>query len=348
MEPSQHSQQMDLEMAGMSMASRGQQDGCTVSGQQVHATIIPVQTSTDEQPCEGIPISEDEVVEGNVSEVVVGNVSEEQTNTVLSRTTQETNNRRKIYIGVCCCKSIAIFVFLIVGISRLKTENDPSYYRYPRPSDFWSPSPSPVLYNGPRAVNNCSLPIAMDCDVEGLLFFKASLKQKDMLESWTGDYPCNWTYVSCSLVDGKEYRVTKVKINDDADSRTLVGTLSPSLSKLRYLKVFEVNNQDLSGTVPSLYSLWTNLTQLHLRNNSLWGRIPQQFSEWKQLKKIAMNENQFRSLLPKEYSQCRKIREFNVGDNNFTNTLPQQYSTMSALAHPSTVQLVLFHSSIQQ
>ena len=106
-------------------------------------------------------------------------------------------------------------------------------------------------------------------DREALLEFKASLSQQSAaLVSWnaTSDF-CQWPGVTCSL--RHEGRVSALNVS----SAGLVGTISPSIGNLTFLKYLNLSYNALHGEIPStIGNLW-RLQYLNFRGNSLHGGV---------------------------------------------------------------------------
>ncbi|XP_073142390.1 probable LRR receptor-like serine/threonine-protein kinase At1g67720 isoform X2 [Henckelia pumila] len=103
--------------------------------------------------------------------------------------------------------------------------------------------------------------------------------------------PTNWEWVSCS--SSTPPRITKIflsgkkmegkipwKLNDMEeltelwlDGNTLSGTI-PDMSNLVNLKILHLENNKLTGPLPSYLGSLPYLQQLHVQNNSLSGEIP--------------------------------------------------------------------------
>lgn len=87
--------------------------------------------------------------------------------------------------------------------------------------------------------------------------------------------PCfSWSHVSCQ--DG---HVTTLSLGTNGFS----GTLSPSISKLKFLVSLELQDNELSGTLPDYLGSLVELQNLNLARNNFTGPIP---SNWVQLSNL--------------------------------------------------------------
>eukprot|EP00252_Welwitschia_mirabilis_P018242 TRINITY_DN4053_c0_g2_i2.p1 TRINITY_DN4053_c0_g2~~TRINITY_DN4053_c0_g2_i2.p1 ORF type:complete len:932 (+),score=124.69 TRINITY_DN4053_c0_g2_i2:87-2882(+) len=104
-------------------------------------------------------------------------------------------------------------------------------------------------------------------EVTALLDFLGNVKYPvSLASSWTGNDPCNlWIGITCG--SGK---VSVIAL----PSRSLNGTISPSLSNLTSLRQINLRNNVLYGTVPSELTTLKSLTLLDLRNNNIRPPLP--------------------------------------------------------------------------
>ena len=86
--------------------------------------------------------------------------------------------------------------------------------------------------------------------------------------NWNGaaGTECTWFGVIC---DGGQTTVTSIDLN----TNNLTGSLPATLNNLTGLVTFYVNDNQLTGSIPSLVGL-TNLAQFYAQNNQLSGNVP--------------------------------------------------------------------------
>ena len=123
-------------------------------------------------------------------------------------------------------------------------------------------------------------------DTEGLEAFCAAvncLSHADIRSTWdfskdaNGEYtshPCanNWKGIACEeviLATVTEFRVSSIALFEN----TLVGTLSPQLSLVKYLSTLILNGNSISGSIPSTYNNMSHLAQVNLAANQLSGNV---------------------------------------------------------------------------
>ncbi|KAI4342761.1 hypothetical protein MLD38_027345 [Melastoma candidum] len=131
-------------------------------------------------------------------------------------------------------------------------------------------------------------------DVIALEKIKSSLRSYP--SDWSGD-PCMpdnypWTGVSCSY--GRRYRVTALNLTNMGIS----GSLSPNFANLTALTSIVLDGNKLSGYIPDLSSL-RNLELLHLNDNQLSGPIPSSLGSINSLRELYLQNNDFTGEVPK-------------------------------------------------
>ncbi|GMY11218.1 protein BRASSINOSTEROID INSENSITIVE 1 [Fagus crenata] len=96
--------------------------------------------------------------------------------------------------------------------------------------------------------------------------------------------------------------------------------LSTACSSLIELDV-SVNN--LSGTVPSVFSTCSYLESLNISENNFSGELPiEVFTKMGNLKKLFLSFNDFSGLLPDSLSQLVKLETLDLSSNNFSGSIP--------------------------
>ncbi|KAG1331744.1 leucine-rich repeat receptor-like serine/threonine-protein kinase [Cocos nucifera] len=112
---------------------------------------------------------------------------------------------------------------------------------------------------------------------------------------WSGD-PCMpreyaWTGVTC--FEGTRIRVVTLNLS----SMGLSGSISPSLASLTALSDISFANNNISGNIPDLSRL-KRLEKLHLQDNQLTGRIPSSLGSIKRLSELFLQNNNLTGEVP--------------------------------------------------
>uniref|UniRef100_A0A0E0CG02 Leucine-rich repeat-containing N-terminal plant-type domain-containing protein n=1 Tax=Oryza meridionalis TaxID=40149 RepID=A0A0E0CG02_9ORYZ len=118
-------------------------------------------------------------------------------------------------------------------------------------------------------------------------------------------------------------------------SNRLVGSLPPSLARMQRLSyfgigsnyindsmAFDVSNNMLTGSTPSLISNWTNLRYLVLFNNKFTGAIVGEIGNLAHLHEVDMSKNGFTGKIP--LSICNaSLQYLAISDNHLEGELPE-------------------------
>ncbi|CAL2279305.1 unnamed protein product [Prunus armeniaca] len=123
-----------------------------------------------------------------------------------------------------------------------------------------------------------------------------------VLSSWKDSiHFCLWQGVNCSLQHHQ--RVIRL----DLQSQNLVGTISPHIGNLSFLR------------------------ELHLQNNSFSHEIPPEIGHLCRLQVLRLDHNSLSGSLPVNVSNCLSLINLNVGYNNLVGKISPEISTLSKL-----------------
>ncbi|XP_022865229.1 receptor protein kinase TMK1-like [Olea europaea var. sylvestris] len=132
---------------------------------------------------------------------------------------------------------------------------------------------------------------------------------------WTDSDPCNWKNVRCSKNDK---RVTRIQIGGQG----LKGSLPPNLNNLTSLQYFEVQLNELTGSLPSLAGL-SSLQSLLLNNNNFTSIPPDFFNGMTSLQQVYLDYNPFSSWgIPDSLKSASTLQTFSANSANISGTLP--------------------------
>ncbi|KAI3719869.1 hypothetical protein L6452_20774 [Arctium lappa] len=132
--------------------------------------------------------------------------------------------------------------------------------------------------------------------------------------NWSDSNPCNWDRVQCSKLN----RVTGIQIGN----QNLKGTLPNSLNNLTELQVLEFQNNQLTGSLPSLAGL-TQLQNLLLANNK-FSSIPSDFfNGMSSLQHVYLDYNAFTDWsIPDGLKTASNLKTFSATSTNLTGKIP--------------------------
>ncbi|GLT80737.1 hypothetical protein SLA2020_521610 [Shorea laevis] len=123
--------------------------------------------------------------------------------------------------------------------------------------------------------------------------------------------PCSWFGVECS--DGK---VVILNLKD----LCLVGTLTPEIGKLNYLKSIILRNNSFSGNVPKEIGQLKDLEVLDLGFNNFSGPFPSDFRNNLSLSILLLDNNKLIGSIAPELYQLKMLSEIQVDENHLTGT----------------------------
>ncbi|PIN02859.1 Serine/threonine protein kinase [Handroanthus impetiginosus] len=155
---------------------------------------------------------------------------------------------------------------------------------------------------------------------------KKSLNSPSQL-GWTDPDPCKWKNVQCS----RDNRVTKIQIG----RQNLQGSLPPNLNNLTSLQAFEVQNNQLNGSLPSFSGL-NSLQSLLLSNNNFTSIPPDFFDGMNSLQSVYLDYNPFDSwVIPDGLKSASTLQTFSATSANISGPLPNFFGpeTFSSLTN---------------
>uniref|UniRef100_A0A0E0MEF6 Receptor kinase-like protein Xa21 n=1 Tax=Oryza punctata TaxID=4537 RepID=A0A0E0MEF6_ORYPU len=164
-------------------------------------------------------------------------------------------------------------------------------------------------------------------DRDALLEFKANLgNQPAALSSWntTSDL-CSWPGVTCSLRN--KHRVLALNLS----STGLVGTISPSIGNLTFLRILDLSTNALYGEIPSTIGSLGRLQYLNFTDNSLHGRIPESLGNCSGLINIMLDKNQLTGEIPSWLGSFSNLVAMLLSKNNLTGIIPPSLGNISSL-----------------
>ncbi len=103
--------------------------------------------------------------------------------------------------------------------------------------------------------------------------------------------------------------------------------LNSSMSNLTKLKMLDVHENHLTGTISDDISTLTNLETVLLQENNFRGEIPQSLSALTNLVKISLSSNKLTGHIPNSLSELTKLEVLELKDNDLTGPMP----TLSSL-----------------
>ncbi|XP_028071275.1 probable LRR receptor-like serine/threonine-protein kinase At3g47570 [Camellia sinensis] len=177
------------------------------------------------------------------------------------------------------------------------------------------------------AKGNPSLVLTNKTDHQALLAIK-DLIQGDpwgALSSWNHSiHFCNWQGISCSR---RHQRVTALNLS----SLALVGSVSPQIGNLTFLRRIDLGNNSFHGEIPQELGKLFRLQYLLLLNNSFQGEFPTNLTHCSHLRYIDMRDNHLGGKIPTELGFLSNLSKLNLATNHLTGTIPLSIGNLSNL-----------------
>uniref|UniRef100_A0A7N2LKD2 non-specific serine/threonine protein kinase n=1 Tax=Quercus lobata TaxID=97700 RepID=A0A7N2LKD2_QUELO len=176
-----------------------------------------------------------------------------------------------------------------------------------------------------------------ETDHQALLAFKSkiTLDPRNIFSSWNdSNHFCQWEGVTCGR---KHRRVTIL----DLRSRDLVGSLSPYIGNLSFLRQIVLANNTIGDKIPDEVGRLYRLRVLMLYNNSFDGEIPANLSHCSNLNFISVARNNLSGSIPKQLASLSMLKSLSFDTNNLMGGIPPFIGNLSSLQLISAADNVL-------
>ncbi|KAH7424346.1 hypothetical protein KP509_11G003600 [Ceratopteris richardii] len=215
----------------------------------------------------------------------------------------------------CFPKCFIFLVFVLLAFGRVSCETDPLSCLNGDDND--------------GIISTPGIPVCSSKDRNALLSFKASIisDPNNVLANWRASHYncCDWTGVTCDSATGRVVRLNLY-------SQHLHGTLNAGLSRLSFLQVLILNNNDFFGSIPSSFGGFRRLERLCLAENpSLSGSIPEAFRGLKNLQLMDLYGNSLSGPLPSSFGMMSSLRNIHLYGNKISGPIPPSFGLLSNL-----------------
>nr|XP_023921399.1 probable LRR receptor-like serine/threonine-protein kinase At3g47570 isoform X2 [Quercus suber] len=166
-----------------------------------------------------------------------------------------------------------------------------------------------------------------ETDRLALLEFKAKIIYDPLrvMSSWNDSiHFCQWQGVTCGR---RHQRVTVLNLQ----SLKLVGSISPYVGNLSFLRNLSLQNNTLHKEIPPEIGHLTRLRLLQLYNNTIQGEIPSNLSGCNNLVALSVGNNQLVGEIPTTLTSLTKLRLLAIHKNNLTGTVSPFFGNLSFL-----------------
>ncbi|KAF8010414.1 LOW QUALITY PROTEIN: hypothetical protein BT93_J1135 [Corymbia citriodora subsp. variegata] len=135
---------------------------------------------------------------------------------------------------------------------------------------------------------------------------------------------CQWHEITC----GRQLsRITCLML----PSLKLVGSLSPFIGNLSFLRILDIQNNSFVGKVPPEIGNLYRLELLGLENNSFSGQIPANISGWKNLEYLGLGNNMLVGEVPIAIASMSKLAIVLIYCNNLFGNFPEFFGNLTSL-----------------
>ncbi|CAN1143808.1 Probable LRR receptor-like serine/threonine-protein kinase At3g47570 [Linum perenne] len=146
-----------------------------------------------------------------------------------------------------------------------------------------------------------------------------------VLHSWNDStHFCNWVGVSCDI---QRQRVTSLVLTQLG----LVGTLSPYIGNLTFLRSINLENNTFRGHIPQQIGNLDHLQELNLTRNSFVGEIPRNLTRCSQLRILRLGSSFLTGNIPRDIGSLSKLEFFRIQKNNLTGKIPPSLGNLTSL-----------------
>ncbi|KAG6631263.1 hypothetical protein CIPAW_13G078900 [Carya illinoinensis] len=165
-----------------------------------------------------------------------------------------------------------------------------------------------------------------ETDKLALLEFKFHIEDPlRVLAAWNESFHfCHWLGVTCG---NKHQRVIDLDLKD----KKLVGTISPYIGNLSFLRSLNLAINSFYGRIPAEVGHLIRLQGLNLSYNSLEGQIPVNLSYCSNLMYLGLQYNHLVQQIPSELGSLSKLKNLYLAKNQLSGKFPPSLGNLSSL-----------------
>nr|GMD26064.1 probable LRR receptor-like serine/threonine-protein kinase At3g47570 [Ipomoea batatas] len=168
-----------------------------------------------------------------------------------------------------------------------------------------------------------------ETDRIALLEFKHRISSDDLLNSWNDSvHHCGWPGVRCGR---RHPRVVALRL----PNKGLVGTISPHIGNLTFLRLLHLHSNMFQGEIPGEVGGLFRLRYLYLSKNALTGElVAVNLSNCLQLRGLYFAQNGLQGNLPTAFqflANSKKLQEISLDSNRLTGGIPPTFGNFSSL-----------------
>ena len=218
-------------------------------------------------------------------------------------------------------------------VNVISTPNNVNPNPNPNPSISSSPPPPPpptsTTVNPPKKDPKPSVSVGSK-DEDIMCEMSSSLDLPKQIVGWSCNSnkalvpTCQWSGVECDPTS----RVVAIEIT----SKSVRGTLPPSIDKLNALTRLDLHDNLLSGTIPPNIAKIKTLREIILGDNKLINGIPPKIGRMPNLLTLSLNNNSLSGKLPYLFDKPPfQITSIDISGNHITGQIPLTFGKISSL-----------------
>ncbi|KAJ9178566.1 hypothetical protein P3X46_010442 [Hevea brasiliensis] len=176
-----------------------------------------------------------------------------------------------------------------------------------------------------------------ETDQLALLKFKSGIVSDphEIFNSWNDSLPfCQWYGITCSR---RHQRVSSMVL----EGHNLIGSISPYIGNLSFLRVLNLRNNSFNGQIPQEVGNLFRLQRFYLNNNTLEGEIPINLTHCSHLRIINLVVNKLSGKIPAELGSLAMLQVLQISINNLSGKIPPSLGNLSSLIILAAAQLQL-------
>ncbi len=122
-------------------------------------------------------------------------------------------------------------------------------------------------------------------------------------------------------------RLTELQLDDN----NLTGTLPPEVGDLADLQVLWIDGNTLDGSIPKEFGQLSQLRTLLISHNEMSGAIPDQLGSLSELETLWLHDNGFTGAIPNELGSLTKLRLMVLSQNMLSGSIPDAIGSQGRL-----------------
>ncbi|XP_019051739.1 PREDICTED: putative receptor-like protein kinase At3g47110 [Nelumbo nucifera] len=178
---------------------------------------------------------------------------------------------------------------------------------------------------GPITTN--ATPLGNETDRLALFQFKNAITNDPLgaLSSWNESlHFCEWQGITCGR---RHQRVTVLNLQ----GQSLVGTVSPCIRNLTFLRSIELGDNSFHGAIPQEVGRLLRLRYINLSDANFEREIPRNLTNCYNLKVLDLSRNNLTGKVPFELDSLSKLSAVILSANYLTGKIPPSFGNLSSL-----------------